>query len=236
MKETKIQRAGRAQEIIKRLRKHYPGSQTALKFGNPLQLLVATILSAQCTDAQVNKVTPALFRKYPTAEAFAAADLQELARDIHSTGFFNNKSRSIFRATQSIVSKFNGRVPHTMEELLTLDGVGRKTANCVLGNAYGIPAVTVDTHVKRLTFRMGLTRETDPDKIEFDIKAMLPEADWLPGSHMIIDHGRKICTAKKPNCSICFLSDLCPKIGIEPLPVSALEKANQHPTGKVKKI
>ena len=214
MKESKGNKKKRALAILAILRREYPDSHTALDFVNPLQCLIATILSAQCTDIQVNKVTPRLFRKYPSVQAFAQSTLEELEKDIHSTGFYKNKAKSITRATQTIIEKFNGRVPDTMEELLTLGGVGRKTANCVLGNAYGKPAITVDTHVIRLSNRIGLTFETDPDKIEMDIKALFPESDWLFTSHALIDHGRKTCTARKPSCNTCVIHMMCPRIGV----------------------
>ncbi len=210
-KESKKDKQARAIEIVMRLRKLYGGARSALDFISPLQCLIATILSAQCTDAQVNKVTPGLFRKYKNAESFASASPEELEQDIRSTGFYHNKATSIRKCCRSIVDRHNGTVPDTMDALLTLEGVGRKTANCVLGNAYGQPAITVDTHVKRIAWRLGLTDHKDPDKIEFDLKALLPQEDWLEASHMIIDHGRAICNARNPRCTECLLDDLCPK-------------------------
>ncbi|MDO8729697.1 MAG: endonuclease III [Candidatus Omnitrophota bacterium] len=179
----------------------------------PLQLLVATILSAQCTDVRVNKVTPALFRKYKTATAYANADLKRLEQEVRTTGFYRQKAKSIQRTANELVKRFKGQVPRTMEDLVTLPGVWRKTANVILGNCYGVPGIVVDTHVKRLSFRMGLTRHTDPDKIEIDLMKLLPRKDWTFFSHVIIFHGRRICTARRPNCTTCPIKKLCPKLG-----------------------
>lgn len=207
-------RTKRARAITRKLATMYPDAKCALNYETPLQLLVATILSAQCTDARVNMVTPALFEKYPDAQAFADADLSELEKMIQSTGFFRNKAKNIKACCQKIVSKFGEKVPDTMEELLELPGVARKTANVVLGNAFGKPGITVDTHMKRLSNRMGLTTHSDPVKIERDLGAMLPPKDWTMFSHRIITHGRQICTARKPLCDQCPLEDLCPKVGV----------------------
>ncbi len=214
MGESRANLKSRVHEIVRRLREKYPGIGSALDYSDPLQCMIATILSAQCTDARVNQVTPGLFRKYPDAGAFMSADRAELEQDIRSTGFFRNKAKSIQAGCRKIVEKFNGRVPDTMEELLSLDGIGRKTANCVLCNAFGKPAVMVDTHVKRLSFRLGLTKQKNPDKIEFELKSLLPESDWTDASHLLIHHGRQICSARKPKCSKCFLSDICPEMGV----------------------
>lgn len=201
----------RIQEIIRRLRKAYPQSRTALHFESPLQILVATILAAQCTDEKVNQVTPLLFKKYPTAEALAKADPSEVEAIIRPTGFFRNKARAIIAAAKKIVSDFGGVVPDNMAGLVTLPGVARKTANIVLSSAYRkAEGIAVDTHVRRLSGRLGLSRHQDPDKIEQDLMALVPKSDWLDFNYMLVDHGRKICQAKKPLCSECFLQDLCP--------------------------
>lgn len=200
----------RGQAIYTRLKGEYPASKTALVFSNPRELLVATILSAQCTDKRVNQVTLALFKKYPTAQAFANADLEELKNDIRSTGFFNNKAIAIKKAMRSVVEKFGGEIPRTMEELLQLEGVGRKTANVVLGNAFGIPGIVVDTHVKRLAYLLGLTTQQDPEKIEQDLMAIFPKEQWIEIGNLLIAHGRAVCIARRPDCKNCCLYDLCP--------------------------
>ncbi|MBN1357029.1 endonuclease III [bacterium] len=214
MKESRETRKRRLAAIIDRLEKAIPDAGSALDYTNPLQCLVATILSAQCTDARVNMVTPSLFKKYPTVRAFAEADRVELENEIRSTGFFRNKAKSIQSCCRELLDVHGGRVPDTMAELIALEGVGRKTANCVLANAYAQPAVMVDTHVIRLSGRMGLTRETNPDKIEIELKSLLPRERWTPASHLIIHHGRRTCTARKPGCDRCVISGLCPRIGI----------------------
>jgi len=203
-------RQSHVDEILARLIDNYPDAQCSLDFVKPHELLVSTILSAQCTDKQVNKVTPALFRKYPTPQAFAEADSEELKEMIRPTGFFNNKAKSIRNAMRAVVTNFNGRVPDTLEELLQLEGVGRKTANVVLGDAFGTPGIVVDTHVKRIARRLGLTENNDPVRIEFDLMALIPEEHWTLFGHLIIDHGRAICQARKPRCQDCFLHDICP--------------------------
>lgn len=201
----------RAQEVFKVLRKHYPQSKTALRHENPFQLLVATILSAQCTDARVNIVTPGLFARYPAAADFAALSQEQLEREIKSTGFYRNKAKSILGCSRALLEKHSGRVPETMEELVELPGVGRKTANCVLGNAFGTPAgVVVDTHVHRLSNRLGLSDKRDADKVEQDLVALFPKRTWTDLSNMLIDHGRKLCNARKPLCDRCPLLRLCP--------------------------
>ena len=204
----------RISEIIKLLRKHYPRSRTALEFRNPLEILVATILAAQCTDERVNQVTPALFAKYPTAAHFAEADRSELEAEIRSTGFFRNKAKSILGASKKIVEDFGGRVPDTMKELITLPGVARKTANIVLSSGYGIAeGIAVDTHAKRLSGRLGLSREKDPEKIERDLLTLVPKKDWLDFNSLLVNHGRALCQARKPKCPACFLQRLCPSAG-----------------------
>jgi len=203
----------RAVKIDHILSLRYP-NDTALRFESTLQLLVATILSAQCTDAQVNKVTPDLFKKYPDAKAFAEADMEELEQAIFSTGFYRQKAKSIKGCSPAIVEKFGGEVPRTLDEMVTLPGVGRKTANLVLGIAEGIPGVVVDTHVTRLTYRMGLTKNKNPERIEKDINALLPPERWMPISSELIYLGREYCGARKPKCNICPVAELCPKIDV----------------------
>lgn len=198
-------------EIIRLLREAHPDACCELNYENPLQLLVATILSAQCTDERVNKVTPALFERYPTAADFAGADRTELEEMVRSTGFYRNKAGNIQEACSRIVHTYGGDVPDTMDELLTLKGVARKTGNVVLGVAYGIAdGVVVDTHVKRLSNRLGLTEQTTPEKIEKDLMALAPREDWIDLSHLLIFHGRRVCNARKPDCANCTLSPLCP--------------------------
>jgi endonuclease-3 len=201
----------RIADIIVQLEKAYPRSKTALNFETPLQILVATILSAQCTDEQVNKVTPALFRKYRTAADFAQADPCTFEKEIHSTGFFRNKTKSIILASKRIVEDFGGRVPDRMEDLITLQGVARKTANIVLSSGYNkAEGIAVDTHVKRLTQRLGLSKEQNPDKIEQDLMKLVPREDWINFNYMLVNHGRKTCQARKPDCPECVLNALCP--------------------------
>ncbi len=221
----------RAAEIVRRLRAAYPAAKCSLDFQTPLQLLVATILSAQCTDERVNAVTPALFAKYPDVEAFANADLSELEQDVKQTGFYRNKAKNIREAARQIVERYGGEVPRAMDELITLPGVARKTANVVMGNAYGIvEGVVVDTHVGRLSQRLGLTKNDDPVKIEQDLMALLPQGDWLDLSHLMIYHGRAVCQARKPLCEECVLLELCPTgkqrlSGLaEPAPVATQSK------------
>ena len=192
------------------LKKAYPDAACALKHHSPLQLLIATILSAQCTDERVNMVTPGLFEKYPDAQAFAQADPETLEQDIRSTGFYKNKARSIRLCCAALVATHGGQVPGTMEALVALAGVGRKTANVILGNAFGVPGVVVDTHVRRLAQRMGLTTRNDPDKIEQDLMEQIPRKDWTEFSHRMIMHGRRICVARKPRCPECPVNRLCP--------------------------
>ena len=208
-------KSARTLEIIKRLKKAYPTAHCALNHTNAFELLVATILSAQCTDERVNIVTANLFRKYHGPSDFADAPQEELERDIHSTGFFRNKAKSIRAASQRILDEFGGEVPATMPEILSLAGVARKTANVVLGNAFGIASgVVVDTHVSRLSQRLGLTTEKTPEKIELDLQALVPKKHWVMFSHWLIFHGRQICQARKPKCSECVLADICPSYKI----------------------
>jgi endonuclease-3 len=204
-------KAQRAREILARLQERYPEATCSLDYTTTLQLLVATILSAPCTDERVNQVTPALFQRYADAQAFAEADLLELQALVKSTGFYRNKAKNIQAACRKIVQEFGGEVPQTMAELLTLPGVARKTANVVLAHGYGINAgVTVDTHVKRLSQRLGLTKHQDPAKIEQDLMKLLPQPDWENWSIRLIYHGRAVCMARRPNCQACLLADLCP--------------------------
>jgi endonuclease-3 len=201
----------RTKRIIAALKKLYPDARCSLNHSNPLELLVATILSAQCTDERVNVVTAALFRKYRRAEDYAAAPPEELERDIHSTGFFRNKAKAIRGACGIIAGRYAGRVPETMEELLELPGVARKTANVVLGNAYGVASgVVVDTHVARLSQRLGLTEHEQPEKIERDLSELVPRKDWIVFPHLLIAHGRAVCKARTPLCGECALLPLCP--------------------------
>jgi endonuclease-3 len=204
----------RARRINRGLAKLYPDAECALHHNSALQLLVATILSAQCTDVRVNLVTPALFARYRTARDFAQADTTELETAIQSTGFFRAKARSIKAACRTIVEQHGGNVPGTMEELTQLPGVGRKTANVILGEVFDVPGITVDTHVRRLSRRLGLTRHEDPVKIERDLMELLPPKDWTMFSHRMIFHGRRVCFARKPNCAGCLLNKDCPKIGV----------------------
>ncbi len=200
----------RAKKVFALLKKSYPDAKIALDFNTPFELLVATILSAQCTDARVNMVTPELFRKYPSPKSFAEADVKELQQDIRSTGFYRQKAKSLISCGKSLVEKFGGDVPRTMEELLMLDGVGRKTANVLLGSAFGIPGIAVDTHVRRLAQRLGFSETDDPTKIEFDLMELFPRKDWTMLNHLLISHGRKICIARNPKCEECVVNKLCP--------------------------
>ncbi len=201
--------------VTKLLKKLYPDAHCALIHGNAFQLLIATILSAQCTDDRVNIVTATLFRKYPTPQDYIDVSLEELTNDVKSINFFNNKAKSIKATAIKIVENFGGEVPKKMNKLLTLNGVARKTANVVLGNAFGIASgVVVDTHVSRLSQRLGLTAETTPEKIEKDLIDLVPKKDWVIFPHWMIFHGRKVCKARNPKCDECKLNDICPKIGL----------------------
>ncbi len=208
--KTAAERQQRIRQILEILDRTYPGATCALVHHDAWQLLVATILSAQCTDKRVNEVTPGLFRKYPTIEDFAHASQVELAQDIRSTGFFNNKSKALIGAAKTVLSEFGGKVPRTMEEMLRIPGAARKTANVVLGTAYGIPSgVVVDTHVQRVARRLDFTKEEDPGKIEQDLQKALPKERWILFSHQLILHGRALCVARKPRCAECPLDPLC---------------------------
>ncbi len=201
----------KAQEIIRLLEREHPDAKIALNYSNPLELLIATMLSAQCTDKRVNEVTKSLFKKYRKAEDYAEVNLEELEKDIKSTGFYRNKAKNIQKTCRILVAKFNSEVPKTMEEMLSLPGVARKTANIVLTNAYGmIEGIAVDTHVRRLAKRLGLTEHDDPDKIEKDLMRITPKTQWRKITDLLIFHGRQICEAKKPKCEICVLKQICP--------------------------
>jgi endonuclease-3 len=201
--------------LRRRLKKAYPGAHCALEFHDAFSLLVMTILAAQNTDVNVNKVAPDLFARWPDARAMAEAELPELEKAIYSCGFFRMKARALSEMSKDLVAKFGGEPPRTLDELVALRGVGRKTANVVLGNAYGIEAgIVVDTHVGRLSRRLGLTKHADPVKVEQDLVKVVPRAEWTLFSHLLIDHGRQVCDAKKPRCSICVLADACPRIGV----------------------
>ena len=206
----------RARRINRELAELYPDAHTELNFGTPLELLVATILSAQTTDKRVNLVTPVLFARYRTAADYAAADRGEVEKIIQSTGFFRAKTNSLIGLGQALCERFGGEVPASLAELVTLPGVGRKTANVVLGNAFGVPGITVDTHFARLSRRFGWTRQTDPVKIESEVGALFPPREWTLLSHRLIWHGRRVCHARKPACGACELARLCPSYGIGP--------------------
>ena len=203
-----------ANRIITILSKEYPGARTALRFTNPLELLVATVLSAQCTDERVNKVTQDLFKKYKSARDYARVDLAELEEDIRPTGFFRNKAKAVKGFCTQLVERFDGDVPASLDDLVTLQGIGRKTANLVLGEAFGIPGIVVDTHVIRVSNRIGLTENKDPVKIEFDLMDIVPKKQWTHFSNLLILHGRAVCTAKRPKHGECKILDLC-KEGIQ---------------------
>jgi endonuclease-3 len=210
IKVDKAEAAERVGKILPILEKVYPDARTALNFKNPLELLIATILSAQCTDVRVNVVSKDLFRKYKSAGDWVKADIKEIESDIKSTGFYRHKATSIKSACAEIIERFDSRVPDTMEELVTLPGVGRKTANVVLGNAFGMPAIACDTHVIRLSRRLGLSENSDPVKLEFDLAEIVPKKSWTLFSHLLIFHGRKVCRARKPDCENCQISRYCP--------------------------
>jgi endonuclease-3 len=220
---------------IRTLKRLYPGARCSLDYRDPFQLLVSTILSAQCTDERVNMVTPGLFARYPGPGAFADEELAEIEEAIRSTGFFRSKAKSIQAASRDIVEKHGGDVPDSLDDLVELRGVGRKTANVVLGNAFGIPGVVVDTHVGRLTRRMGLTREEDPVKVEFDLMERVPKKEWTLYSHLLIHHGRAVCQSRKPRCSECRLARTCPKIGVPPELARDAEAFEPVATGNGKK-
>ncbi|RMF93590.1 MAG: endonuclease III [Nitrospinota bacterium] len=209
--ETLAPQKERTQEIIRRLKELYPDARCSLHFTNPLELLVATILSAQCTDERVNRVTATLFQKYRTAQDYLSVPLEELEEDIRPTGFYKNKARTLRRCCQALVEHHGGQVPADMASLVKLSGIGRKTANVVLGNAFHrAEGIVVDTHVKRLAGRLGLSGQTDPEKIEADLMRLVPQEEWVRFAHLLIYHGRQICGARKPKCAECVLADLCP--------------------------
>ncbi len=216
LKVDKTQAKQRVEAIVPILKRAYPDAKTALDYDGPFQLLVATILSAQCTDVRVNIVTKDLFKKYTSPADFAAAEPTQIEKDIRPTGFYRNKALNIRRASQKLIDEFDGEVPGTMEELLTLAGVGRKTANCILGNAFGVPGITCDTHVIRLSRRLGLSENSDPVKLEFDLMEIVPKrkwGGWTMFSHLIIRHGRNICKARRPDCANCLIARHCPSAG-----------------------
>lgn len=204
----------RVKAIIEEMERLYPEAGCSLEYKDPLQLMIATILAAQCTDARVNIVTQDLYKKYVTAEDFANASLEELEQDIRSTGFYHNKAKNIINACKMIISDFGGKVPSNMEDLLKLPGVGRKTANLVLGDIFGVPGVVVDTHAGRLSNRIGFTRHSDPEKIEYDLMKIIPKENWTRFCHQLVYHGRAVCSARKPNCQGCTIREYC-KFGSE---------------------
>lgn len=208
--ETIESKKKRALEMIKRLRKKFPDAAIELHFKNPMQLVVATILSAQCTDKRVNLVTPALFKKYKTAKDYARANVKTFEREIHSTGFYHAKAKNIIGCAKGLMKRFGGSVPNQMEDLITLPGVGRKTANVILGNLFNIPGLVVDTHMKRIANRLGLTHQQDPGKIELELNEIIQKKDWTQFSHLIIWHGRRTCFARNPKCAECVVNILCP--------------------------
>jgi endonuclease-3 len=217
----------RADQIRHALKELYPNAQSALQFADPLQLVVATILSAQCTDARVNMVTPALFARYPDAEAFANARPAELQRLIYSTGFYRSKTKSIIACCKQIVAEHGGKVPQSMEGLIALPGIGRKIANVILGNAFGIPGIPVDTHVARLAYRMRLTRSRKPKRIERDLMELIPPEEWTEFGHWMIWHGRKVCHARRPRCEQCVLAEFCPKVGVRTKPAKKMRRTKR---------
>ncbi|WP_433371103.1 endonuclease III [Streptosporangium sp. CA-115845] len=228
--ESQLALVRRARRMDRILAEAYPDAHCELDFRDPLELLVATILSAQCTDKRVNTVTPALFMKYPTAEDYAGADRAELEGIIRPTGFFRAKANSIIGMAQALCERFGGEVPGRLKDLVTLPGVGRKTANVVLGNAFGVPGITVDTHFQRLTHRFHWTSETDPVKIERVVAELIPKRDWTMMSHRLIWHGRRVCHARTPACGVCPLAALCPSYGIGPTdPVQAAKLVRPGP-------
>ncbi|OQW51937.1 MAG: endonuclease III [Proteobacteria bacterium SG_bin7] len=205
----------RVNYVISLLKKYYPDAKCSLDFKNPFELLVATVLSAQCTDERVNKVTPALFKKYPDARAMAKAQISDLEELIRSTGFYKNKAKNLKNTAEILMSSHGGVIPRSLDELTHLSGVGKKTANVVLGTAYGIASgVVVDTHVGRLSQRLGLTKNKTPEKIQQDLEKVIPQENWIEWSHLLIYHGRQICKARKPQCEVCFLQEICPKTGV----------------------
>lgn len=225
--ETALARTRRARRIDRLLAERYPDARCELDFTTPFELLVATVLSAQTTDVRVNLTTPVLFGRYPDAAALAPADPDELEEILRPTGFFRAKARAVTGLSQALVERFGGQVPGRLEDLVTLPGVGRKTANVVLGNAFGVPGITTDTHVMRLSARLGFSQETDPVRLEQDLCALLPRADWTMASHRLIFHGRRTCFARRPACGACPVARLCPSAGIgenDPVRAAAMLK------------
>ncbi|MEM7008639.1 MAG: endonuclease III [Thermodesulfobacteriota bacterium] len=214
IRETESAKKQTALAVLSLLEDEYPNARCHLNFEGPFELLIGCILSAQCTDKRVNQVTPELFRKYPTPYEFSKADQSELEEEIHSCGFYRAKAKSIVNCTKALVEEYDGEVPKTMDELTKLAGVGRKTANVVLGNYFGIPGIIVDTHIKRLSTRLGFTKNTDPTKIEYDLNELIPQEKWTIFSNSLGDHGRTVCHARKPICGDCMLSHLCPSAGL----------------------
>lgn len=210
MKETFENKKKRMRAVMRRLERAYPDAACALHFRTPWELLVATVLSAQCTDKTVNRMTPALFKKYPSVRAFASAESRDVEKAIHSAGFYRNKTKNILGAAQAVLKRFGGEVPSRMEDLVTIPGVGRKTANVLLGNAFGIPGIPVDTHMIRINRLLGSTSHKDPVKIERDLMELVPQKDWTLYSHLIIHHGRARCLARRPDCGHCEIQSLCP--------------------------
>ena len=208
--ESQTQIRARMKKVIRRLHGEYPDSQCSLSYKTPHELLVATILSAQCTDERVNLVTPGVFKKYPSVKEFAYCDLKILSKDIHSCGYHNQKAKAIKGSSLTIWEEYSGEVPDSMEELIELPGVGRKTANCILGTAFKIPSVVVDTHMVRIIGLLGFTKSNNPTTIELEMMDIVLEGEWIDLTHLVIDHGRKVCIARRPKCSQCVLSDLCP--------------------------
>lgn len=212
MRESKARKRERAADVVNLLYNEYPNAKCSLHYNNAHELLVATILSAQCTDHRVNIITQNIFKKYCVPEDFAYCNISELAQDIHSCGYHNQKARSIQGASLMIVEEYGGKVPNKMEELIKLPGVGRKTANCILGEYYGFPSVVIDTHMVRIMNLLGFTKTKDAKKIEFELMELFQEKDWIKLTHMIINHGRAVCIARRPKCSQCALSALCPSV------------------------
>ena len=212
MRESKARKIQRAVEIVKQLKKSYPNAKCSLNYSSPHELLIATILSAQCTDHRVNQVTKTIFRKYQSQKAFAYADINELAKEIYSCGYHNQKAKSIQGSSLEIVKEYNGIVPDNMEDLVKLPGVGRKTANCVLGEIYGIASMVIDTHMVRIMNLLEFTHSKDAKKIEIEIMEIFDKNDWIKLTHMIIDHGRAVCIARRPQCSMCSISNYCPSV------------------------
>lgn len=207
--------AKRVPLLLAELNRLYPDPRCELTFASPFQLLIATILSAQCTDVAVNKVTPGLFRRFPTPTAFDTAELADIEAIIKPTGFFKNKARNIQNCCRMLIEKHDGQVPNTLDELVQLPGVGRKTANVVLGDSFGVPGITVDTHCGRLSRRLGLTTLEDPVKVEFALMKLIPQPEWTRFSHQLILHGRRVCSSRSPKCNVCTLAPNCPKVGVE---------------------